>query len=118
MDLLVTSSEPQPDPRLPTLSGASQCRTFGAGHFVVCIYILTNVCINKHVMLFGGACPVAQRIKNLPTTPESRFGPWVGKIPWKREWLPTPVFLRGESYGQRSLVSYRPWGPKESEVTE
>ena len=31
------------------------------------------------------------------------FDPWVGKIPWRRKWQPTPVFLRGESHGQRSL---------------
>ena len=35
-----------------------------------------------------------------------RVGPWVGKIPWRREWPPTPVFLFGESHGQRSLVGY------------
>ena len=34
------------------------------------------------------------------------FNPWVGKIPWKREGLPTPVFLPGESHGQRSLAGY------------
>ena len=39
-----------------------------------------------------------------------RSHPWVGKIPWRREWQPTPVFLPGESCGQRSLVGYSPWG--------
>ena len=34
------------------------------------------------------------------------FSPWVGKIPWSRAWQPTPVFLPGESHGQRSLVGY------------
>ena len=38
------------------------------------------------------------------------FSPWVGKIPWRREQLPTPVFLLGEFHGQRSLVGYCPWG--------
>ena len=38
------------------------------------------------------------------------FDPWVGKIPWRREWLPTPVFLPGEFHGQRSLVGYSPGG--------
>ena len=33
------------------------------------------------------------------------FDPWVGKIPWRRKWKPTPVFLLGESHGQRSLAS-------------
>ena len=36
--------------------------------------------------------------------------PGVGKIPWRREWLPTPVFLPGESNGQRSLAGCSPWG--------
>ena len=42
--------------------------------------------------------------------------PWVRKIPWRRKWQPTPVFLPGESHGQRSLASYRPWGSKELSV--
>ena len=46
------------------------------------------------------------------------FCPWVGKIPWRREWRPTPVFLPGKSHGQRSLVGYSPWGHKESDMTE
>jgi len=36
------------------------------------------------------------------------FNPWVRKISWRREWLPIPVFLAGEFYGQRSLVGYSP----------
>ena len=40
------------------------------------------------------------------------FSPWVRKIPWKRVWQPTPVFLPGESHGQRSLVNYHPQGPQ------
>jgi len=38
--------------------------------------------------------------------------PWVGKILWRREWQPTPVFLPGEFHGQRSLVGYNSWGTK------
>ena len=47
-----------------------------------------------------------------------RFGPWVGKMPWRRQWLLTPVFLPGESYGQRSMVGHSPWSHKESDTTE
>ena len=47
-------------------------------------------------------------VKNTPAMQETRFNPWVGKMPWKREWLPTPVFLPGESHGQSSLVGYSP----------
>ena len=46
------------------------------------------------------------------------FDPWIRKIPRRREWLPTPVFLTGISHGQRSLVGYSPWGRKESDTTE
>ena len=45
------------------------------------------------------------------------FNPRVRKIPWRRKWHPTPVFLPGKSHGQRSLVGYRPWGLKESDTT-
>ena len=47
-----------------------------------------------------------------------KFNPWVGKIPWKRRWQPTLVFLPGKSHGQRSLAAYSPWGRKESDMTK
>ena len=43
---------------------------------------------------------------------------WVGRILWQRAWQPTPVFLPGESHGQRSLAGCSPWGRKESDTTE
>ena len=46
------------------------------------------------------------------------FDPWVWKIPWRRTWQPTPVFLPGGFYGQRSLTGYRPWDRKDSDTTE
>ena len=46
------------------------------------------------------------------------FHPWVGKIPWRKKWQPTPVFLPGESHGHRSLAGYSSWGCKESDMTE
>ena len=61
---------------------------------------------------------VAQTVKNLPAMQGCRFNPWVRKTPWRNEWLPTPVFLPGESQGQRSLVGYSSWGQKESDMTE
>ena len=45
------------------------------------------------------------------------INPYVGKIPWRRAWQPIPVFLPGESHGQRSLMGYS-WGCKESDTTE
>ena len=46
------------------------------------------------------------------------FDPWVRKIPWRRQWQPTPVFLPGKSHRQRSLEGYSPWGHKESDMAE
>ena len=43
--------------------------------------------------------------------------PWVGKIPWRRKWQPTPVFLPGKFRGQRSLAGYSPWGCRELNMT-
>ena len=55
----------------------------------------------------------------LPCRRHSRHGfdPWVWKIP-REEGTATPVFLPGESHGQRSLESYNPWGCKESDTTD
>ena len=61
---------------------------------------------------------VAQVVKRLPTMQETQFDPWVGKIPWRRKWQPTAVFLPGEYYGLRSLVGYSPWSHKELDTTE
>ena len=46
------------------------------------------------------------------------FHSWVGKIPWRRAWQPTPVFFPGESHGPRSLAGYNPWGCKELDMAE
>ena len=56
-----------------------------------------------------GASLVVQLVKNLPAMWET----WVGKILWKREQQPTPVFWPGEFHGL-----YSPWGHKESDTTE
>ena len=61
---------------------------------------------------------VAQMVKNLLQCRRARFDPWVRKIPWRRKWLPAAVFLPGKLHGQRILVGYRPWGCKESAITE
>ena len=47
-----------------------------------------------------------------------KFHPWVRESPWRREWLPTSVFLPREIHGQRGLVGYSPWGRKESDTKE
>ena len=46
------------------------------------------------------------------------YYPWVRKIPWRRSWQPTPVFLPEKLHGQRSLAGYNPWGRKEPDTAE
>ena len=57
---------------------------------------LEQFCMNVY---FLGASLVAQTVKNLPEIRRHGFDPWLVKIPWRREWLPTPVFMPGEFYG-------------------
>ena len=65
--------------------------------------------------------PGDSAINNLPAvqeTLERGVDPWVRKTPWRRAWQPTPVFLPGESHGQRTLVVYSPKGRKDLDTTE
>ena len=55
---------------------------------------------------------IAQLVKNCLQCRRPGFDSWVEKIPWRRKWQHTPVFLPGKSHGQRSLVVYSPWGHK------
>ena len=59
---------------------------------------------------FEWASQVALVVKNLSANAgdieDWGFDPWVGKIPWRREWQPIPAFLPGQSHGRKSLVGY------------
>ena len=59
---------------------------------------------------------VAQTVKNLPAMQGTLGQSLGGEMPWRREWLCTPVFIPGEFHGERSLLSYNPWGRKESDT--
>ena len=59
--------------------------------------------VNKEFTCNVGVCLQCRRC---------RLDPWVGKIPWRRKWQPTPVFLPGKSHGQGSLMGNSPWGCK------
>ena len=82
------------------------------------------MCIYTYVSLFTAATGMYMGFPGGSSTCQRRrwrrhgFSPWVGKIPWRRKWQPTPVFLSGKSHGQRSLVGYSPWGCQESDTTE
>ena len=77
---------------------------------VICLFITgeshSKWCSSKEI-----ACQ-CRRHKKL------RFDSLVGKIPWSRKWLPTPVLLPGNFHGHRSLEGCSPWGHKESDTTE
>ena len=77
-------------------------------------YLLVNV-------ILATVCPVAQQWRIYLQCRRHKgcgLDPWVRKLLWKREWQPTPVFLPGESHGQRSLVGHSPQDHKESDTTE
>jgi len=57
-------------------------------------------------------------VKNPPAILETCFDLWIQKIPWRRKWQPTPVFLPVKSHGQRSLEGYRPWSHEASDMTK
>ena len=80
-------------------------------------YCFMSVCVS----FIPGAQQVVLVVKNPPANAgdrRRRFDPWVGQIPWRRAWQPTPVFLPGESQGQGSPVGCRLWGRTESDMTE
>ena len=73
--------------------------------------------LNKKQQCKLRASQVTLVVKNLPANAgdmRHRFSPWVGKIPWRRAWQPTSVFLPGKSHEQRGLAGYSPWGLKKS----
>ena len=87
-------------------------------YMCVCMYwsgvpLPSPVCMYTWVLLGGSdgksVCLQCRR---------PRFNPRVGKIPWRREWQPTPAFLPGEFHGQGSLAGYSSWGHKGSDTTE
>ena len=65
------------------------------------IYIYIYIHIHTHI-----TSPVAQTVKNLPAMQKVQVQSLGWKIPWRRKWLPSPAFLPGEFYGQRSLLGY------------
>ena len=77
--------------------------------------------LNFHCSTIYNSFPVGLVVKSPPANAgDMRPGsaPWVGKIPWRTAWQSSPVFLPGESHGQRSLAGYNSWGCKESDMTE
>ena len=92
------------------------------------LYRLNNINISEWLSRYYDtptllwASQVMLVVKNAPANggdvKRCGFDPWVWKIPWRRAWQPTPVFLPGESHRQRSLEGYSLWGFKELNMTE
>ena len=83
-----------------------------------------SLIVPSNKTLIGKLCELPQRLKRQGIHLQCRrgkrhwFTPCVGKLPWRRKWQLTPVFLPGKSHEQRNLTSYSLWGCKESDMTE
>ena len=71
--------------------------------------VIRNVNVKSALVKFQGLSWWFIWWRICPQCGRPEFDCWVRKIPWRREWLPTPVFLPWEFHGQRSLVGYSPW---------
>ena len=88
----------------PPVTGAASLTSLVPRSLIHCLPLLTFL--------------VAEMVKVSPCNAADPGSIPIGKIPWRRKWQPVPVFLPGESHGQRNLVDYSPWGHKESDTTE
>ena len=72
--------------------------------------IYTHVCMCVYIYIYGfpGGTSSKEPACQCKRLRKCGFDPWIRKIPWRRAWHPTPVFLPGESHGQRSLAGYSP----------
>ena len=106
--LLPSSASPLPSPARPAKRTAE--REAGGACFYSSVFFLIPVIVG-----YPGASDSKESACNA-----GGLGliPGLGRFPWRREWLPTPVFLPGKSHGQRSLADCGPWGLKESDVTK
>ena len=75
----------------------------------VCVCVYAHICFSGGASGKGPSCQCGRHKR-------CRFNSWIGKISWRRELLPTPAFLPGESHGQRNLAGYSPWDCKELDM--
>ena len=79
-------------------------------------YVYPNLIVICHKLGFPGGTRGEESAFQCRKLKRHGFDPSVGKIPCKRKWHPTPVFLLGKFHGQRSLVDYRPYSIPESQT--
>ena len=84
------------------------------------IFLLCNKPLTKgeRLLLCSQVAPVVKHLLANAGDMRHGFEFWVWKTPWRRKWLPIPVFLPGESQGLRSLSGYSPWGRIDSDTSE
>jgi len=120
---MVGSPGRQPHPKVGGLKSPQHNKRLRNSHHLEIPRVLGVLCQkfgpNSYTFYHKAwASLVAQMVKKLPAIQRPRSDPWFRKIPWRREWQSAPVFLPGDSHGQRRLVGYSPWGHKESDTTE
>ena len=72
----------------------------------MCVCVCVCVCVCRiYRMGFPGGASGKEPIYQFRGHKRCGFDPWLGEIPWRRKWQTTPVFLPGESHGQRSLAA-------------
>ena len=107
-------------PRKPMIQDAHLQKRWRIKHKHIHVHSHTTEqsTMKQFCMSFTMSSLIAQLVKSLPAMQETRLNPGEGKIPWRRKWQPTPVFLPGEFHEQRNLVGCSSWGHKKSDTTE
>ena len=96
----------------------SWCMVINKMYPHLCKELITTERLTQHPYLIPGGTGVKNLPANAGRCKRRGFSPWAGKIPWRRAWQPVPLFLLGESHGQRSLVGCSSLGHKELDITE
>ena len=107
-------SESEVTQSCPTLSDPMGCSppgssVYGISQARILDWVAISFSIPYFILYMIWASLVPQRVKNQPAMWETWVQSLHRELPWTREWQPTPVFLPGESYGQRSLAGNGPW---------
>ena len=103
--LLFQTSVRSKEKKYIKMGGAHNEHNILVGSMIWCVYIWLHLMCSKWASWWRSGKEATCQCRRFR---RPGFNPWVGKIPWRRKWQPTPVFLPGKSYGQRSLVGYCP----------
>ena len=123
INMVISLFRKQTNKKQIELKTKTYCFPNGTSHFTFNT-ILSDFFLCKHIYAFlykySGHQSLSWWLSGKKSTSQCRrcgFNCWIEKIPWRRKWQTTPVFLPGKSHGQRSLAGYSSWGCKESDMT-